>query len=181
MRFEITYNELFIFITLVWIATRVIIGLKEKKVSWIQEAKMLLVYICIVVIARFVNFPLHRVDGKIVPMKFDSTKVLPLWLNLIPIVHLFDVYDGWQVNIIGNITMFIPVGIIWPLCFKRLNTIGKTVLAGVGFTVCIEITQLLFYERCSDIDDVILNTVGVAIGAMIFFSVKKKRRHKNGF
>lgn len=108
-------------------------------------------------------------------MKFDASKVIPPWVNLVPIVHLFDIYDGWQMNIIGNITMFIPVGIVWPICFKKIDTIGKTILAGTGFSLLIEITQLFFYERCSDIDDLILNTTGVAIGALIYFKYKKLR------
>lgn len=111
-------------------------------------------------------------------MKFDASRIIPPWVNLVPIVHLFDIYDGWQMNIIGNITMFIPVGIVWPVCFKKLNTIGKAILAGAGFSLFIEISQLLFYERCSDIDDILLNTAGVAVGALIFFGCKKLRARK---
>lgn len=170
---EITYWELLMVISFLWVMIRVLIGVKTKKVSLTREAQLLLVYICIIVIARAVNFPLHHVDGKIGTMKLDVSKILPLWVNPVPIVHLFDVYDGWKINIIGNITMFIPVGIVWPICFKKLDTIGKAILAGAGFSLFIEITQLLFYERCSDIDDIILNTTGVAIGAVIYFAVSK--------
>ena len=81
---------------------------------------------------------------------------------------MFDDYDGWLVNIIGNVTMFIPVGIVWPLCFKKLDRIWKTVLAGAGLTFFIEVTQLFFYKRCSDIDDILMNTTGVLIGALIY-------------
>lgn len=176
--FEITYWEMFIVITILWILTRTIVGIKKGSFSLREEALMLLVYICIVVIARIVNFPMHHVDGHIGTMKFDSTKIFPLWVNLVPIVHLFDVYDGWQMNIIGNITMFIPVGIVWPVCFKKLDNIGKVILAGAGFSLIIEIFQLLFYERCSDIDDLILNTTGVAIGAVIYFVLINLRQRK---
>lgn len=176
--FEITYWELLVVITIVWVMIRVILGIKSKRVSFLREVQLLLVYLCIIVIARIVNFPWHHVNGQIGTMKFDASKVFPLWLNLVPIMHLFDVYDGWQMNIIGNITMFIPVGIIWPICFKKLNTIGKTILAGAGFTLFIEITQLLFYERYSDIDDILLNTAGVAIGAIFYFSYKKYNNYK---
>lgn len=170
---EITYWELLIVITIVWVIIRVLTGIKNKKVSFSREAQMMMVYICIIVIERIVNFPLHHVNGQIGTMKFDVSKVIPPWVNLVPIVHLFDVYDGWLINIIGNITMFIPVGIVWPICFKKIDTIGKTILAGAGFTLFIEITQLFFYERCSDIDDILLNTAGVAIGALIYFECKK--------
>lgn len=76
-------------------------------------------------------------------------------------------------NIIGNITMFIPVGIIWPICFKKLDTPAKTILAGFGYSLLIELSQLLLYERLTDIDDLILNTIGVTIGAFIYFGIVK--------
>ncbi len=175
---EITYTVVYIFITLAYIITRVICGIKSKKVNWKYEAKLLTVYICLVVIARFVYFPLHLVKGRIAALIFDVDKIIPMWTNLVPIVHLFDVYDGWQINIIGNIAMFIPVGLVWPFCFKKLDTMGKTVLAGAGLPLFIEITQLLFYDRCSDVDDLILNTTGILIGAIIYFGIKRLTAYK---
>ena len=177
--FEITYKGLFIFITLAWIVARVICGIKNKKADWKYEAKLLTVYICLVVIARIVYFPMRLVEGRIASLVLDVEKIFPLWINLIPIVHLFDVYDGWLINIIGNVTMFIPVGLAWPFCFKKLDTLGKTVLVGAGFPLFIETTQLPFYDRCSDIDDIILNTTGIFIGALIYFGVKLLKNRKN--
>ena len=176
---EITYTGLFIFITLAWIATRAICGIKNRKVDWTYEVKLLTVYICLVVIARFVYFPLRLVEGRIANLVLDVEKISPLWINLIPVVHLFDVYDGWLINIIGNVTMFIPVGLVWPFCFQQLDTLGKTVLVGAGFPLFIEITQLPFFGRCSDVDDIILNTTGILIGALIYFGVKRLKNRKN--
>ena len=177
--FEITYKGLFIFITLAWIAARAVCGIKNRKADWKYEAKLLTVYICLVVIARIVYFPMRLVEGRIASLVLDVDKIFPLWINLIPIVHLFDVYDGWLINIIGNVTMFIPVGLVWPLCFKKLDTVGKTVLAAAGFPHFIEITQLPFYDRCSDVDDLILNTAGIFIGALIYFGIKLLKDRKN--
>ena len=77
--------------------------------------------------------------------------------------------------------MFIPVGIFWGLCFKRLDNIFKVTLAGFGYSFLIEVSQFLFYERASDIDDLILNTTGAFIGALIYFSAVAliKRSKKN--
>lgn len=171
--FELKYWNVFFVIVYVWILVRLIKNLRSKNFSLKHEAKMLLVLLGIVVIVRIVYFPWHHVDGKIGTLKFDSSKILPLWINFTPIIHMFDSYDGWQMNIIGNITMFIPIGIFWPLCFKELNTIGKSILAGVGFPLFIEITQLFFYERCTDIDDLLMNTTGYIIGTLIYFGVRK--------
>ena len=176
--FEISYWMEFTLITIIWIIVRIIAGIKNKKFSFLYELKMSMVYICLVVVARIVNFPWHHVDGHIGTLTLDASKIFPLWVNLVPIVHLFDIYDGWQMNIIGNITMFIPVGIVWPICFPQLNSVGKVALAGLGFTLLIEISQLLFYERCSDVDDLILNTTGMLIGAFIYFGFKKIAKRK---
>ena len=176
--FEITYKGLFILISLVWIMVRVIYGIRNRNMDWKYEAKLLTVYICLVVIARIVYFPMRLVEGRIASLFLDVEKIFPLWINLIPIVHLFDGYDGWLINIIGNVTMFIPVGLAWPFCFKKLDTIGKTVVVGAGFPLLIEITQLPFYDRCSDVDDLILNTTGILIGALLYFGVKRIKTRK---
>jgi len=170
---EISYPQVFIFIVLAWIILRICSWTLIRKNTLIHELKLLLVLLCLLVITRIVYFPWHHVDGHIGPLIFDSSKILPLRINLIPLVRLSDQYAGWQMNIIGNITMFIPVGIIWPLCFKKLNNIWKTLLAGAGFSLIIEITQLAFYQRSTDIDDLILNTSGVLIGALLYFGIRK--------
>ena len=179
MYFEITYPELLIFISFVWIIIRIVFGIKNKKVIIKRELLLLLVYVCLIVIARFVYFPLGLVNGHIGVLRFDSDRIIPPWFNLVPVIHMFDKYKGWLINIIGNIAMFIPVGIVWPVCFKKIDTFLKAVLSGACLTLFIEITQLLFYDRCSDIDDFMMNITGAAIGAGIFFIIKAIIKHKN--
>ena len=173
---EITYGELLLIITALWVLVRAAVTVKTNRFSLKREAQLLMVYICIIVIARIVYFPWHHVSGHIDTLKFDSSKIRPPWFNLVPFVHLFEVYDGWKMNVLGNIAMFIPVGIVWPVCFKKLDTVGKTVLAGAGYSLLIELTQLLLFERNTDIDDLILNTAGVLIGALILFGCRSLAR-----
>jgi len=172
--FEITYGGMFLFITLAWVLGAGIRSLRRGRVDWKREARLLTVYVCLIVIARIVYFPMRLVEGRIGTLVLDTGKIFPLWINPVPIVHLLDVYDGWLINILGNVAMFIPVGLIWPFCFRKLDTLGKTVLAGAGFPLVIEITQLPFYDRCSDIDDLLLNTAGILLGALIWFGIRKK-------
>ncbi len=174
--YEISFSQMFVFITVTWILVRGYFAWKSRQVSWRRECMLLTVYICIVVIARIVYFPLRHVEGHIGTLHFDAGKLIPLWISLKPFYFLKDRYDGWQINILGNIAMFIPVGIFWPLCFRKLDSVPKTVLAGFGFSFLIELSQLLFYERGSDVDDLILNTAGVFIGSLICFLVIKSDR-----
>jgi len=173
--FEIHYISTMIAISILWIILRAIVWKKQGQIDWKREAQLLLVYICIVVVVRFTFFPFFKVDGQVQPLHFDATKIIPFWINIVPLVHLFDyaILKDVLINVIGNTTMFIPLGIVWPSVYKKLDTHLKVIAAGVGFSFCIEILQLLFYERASDIDDLILNSAGYIIGYLIYLLVKK--------
>ncbi len=175
----ISYKELMTAITVLWVIVRGICAIKNKKIDWKYEVKLLSVYICIAVITRIVYFPMERIHGHLGALALHTDYIFPFWINIIPIIPLTEVYDGWIINIVGNILMFVPVGICWPWCFKKLDTFKKAVMAGLGYTTFIEITQLPFSGRCSDINDIILNGLGAAIGAAIFFGVKKVRAKKS--
>ena len=173
---KIAYWQVVIIFTFLWITIRIFSFIRKRnaseKVNFFEELK-LPVFFCLLIIIRIVYFPWHHVNGHIGFLNFDSKKIVPVKMNLVPFVHLFDIYSGWLMNIIGNIAMFIPVGIIWPMCFKKINRLWKMVFVGFGISLFIELSQFLFYERCTDIDDLLMNTFGVFIGALIYFGFKR--------
>ena len=181
---EIPYSTMVILISILWILVRAIVNFKNHGFSWKRESQLILVYICLIVVARFTFCPFGKVDGKIQPLIFDAANAFPPRINWIPMVNLLDyeVFSEILLNLIGNTAMFIPLGIVWPVCFKRLNTRGKVIAAGFGFSLCIEILQLPFYDRVTDVDDLILNTAGYLIGYGIYLLVKRiasaVRNHK---
>ena len=71
--------------------------------------------------------------------------------------------------------MFIPTGIVLPIVYRRLNSLWKAAAAGAFISLSTEILQLPFPSRASDVDDLILNTLGVVVGYGIFAAVKKIR------
>ena len=175
---EISYLQMVVAISVIWVIIRAICWAKAKGIEMKRELQLLLVYICIVVVVRFTFCPFGKVDGKIQPLLFDPEKVFPLWVNFKPFIYLFD-YPTMRealLNLIGNTAMFIPLGIVWPAVFKKLNTHGKVILAGVGVSLTIEVLQLPFFGRSTDIDDLILNTLGFLIGYGIYLLVRKLRK-----
>jgi len=136
------------------------------------EIKILTVYVCMLFISRFVYFPIRLENGHVAPVVFDIQKAYPFKYNYKPFVFLKQFYPGYKLNIFGNIAMFIPFGFTLPFSFKKLNNVIKVTLVGVLYTFFIEISQLPLYQRRTDIDDVILNTIGVFIGAVVYFAVK---------
>ena len=173
---SISYSMMLTLISILWIAVRYLYN-RGSRISWKREAQLLLVYICIVVIVRFTFCPFGKVDGKIQPLIFYPDNWYPFRVNWKPFLYLFDYPTRKEVllNLIGNSTMFLPVGIVWPCVFKKLDKPWKVIAAGIGFSVCIEILQLPFYDRVTDIDDLILNSLGYLAGYGIWLLVKKKK------
>ena len=171
---EISFSLGMLFITAVWCLIRGVCWILNKKVDFKRELQLLLVYVCIIVVARFTFYPFGKVDGHIQPLLLDPYNLYPFHVNFVPFVYLFDYPTQGEIllNLIGNTAMFIPLGIVWPTVFKGLNTHGKAISAGFGVSLAIELLQLPFFGRVSDIDDLILNTLGYLLGYGILLLVR---------
>ena len=155
-----------------WLLFRFIVYQKKKTISWKSEVIQLLFLVNLLVIYRMTFHPFEKLDGQVQPLLFDSAAVWPFWINLTPFVNLLD-YEAMReilLNVIGNSTMFIPTGIMTPLLYKR--KFPGTMLTGFLISFSIEIIQLPFAVRCSDVDDLILNTFGCLVGYGIYALTK---------
>lgn len=101
---------------------------------------------------------------------------LRLRMNLIPFrtlrLQLRLLTDGTRprlirhaaVNLLGNVLLFIPLGIFLPSIWNRLHRLRKVLLATAGIILLVEAVQVLTLLGRCDIDDLILNLLGAAIG-----------------
>ncbi len=71
------------------------------------------------------------------------------------------------INIFGNILMFVPFGFLG-IVFPKLNNFWILILDFLFAIIILESFQYFTRLGVFDIDDVILNTVGVAIGFWIY-------------
>lgn len=94
--------------------------------------------------------------------------------NLIPFKVLFETYNEvfingyinyFLINFIGNITIFMPIGFFIPLLWDISNK--KVILIGFLSSLFIELSQL-FLIRGTDVDDLILNTLGTILGLLVY-------------
>ena len=168
MKISLLTGELFF--TVLWLLVRGMIWIQQKKIIWKREAFLLLMYINLAVLIRFVFYPFFTINGQVQPLIINMSSIQPLRVNLIPLVNIldYDIKREAAINIIGNISMFIPTGVIMPILYKRLDCFWKVLLASAGLSFVIEVIQLLFPGSVTDIDDLILNTVGAAIGYGIY-------------
>ncbi|OON93860.1 MAG: hypothetical protein ATN32_08610 [Candidatus Epulonipiscium fishelsonii] len=74
-------------------------------------------------------------------------------------------------NILGNTILFSPFGFFFALLWKKLDYFMVEILMGFLITFGIESLQI-FLNRAVDIDDLILNTVGIVFGYIIFRILK---------
>ena len=167
-----------VFFTMLWFLIRGLIWIQQKKIVWKREAFLLLMYVNLAVLIRFVFYPFFTVNGQVQPLIISMNSIQPLRVNLIPLVNIldYDIKREAAINIIGNISMFIPTGVIMPILYKRLDCFWKVLLAGAGLSFVIEVIQLLFPGSVTDIDDLILNTLGVAVGYGIYAACKRLKR-----
>lgn len=94
-------------------------------------------------------------------------------INLIP----FDSASGGILTHIANIIMFTPFGFLLPLIWKQFKSASKVICTGLLFSLAIELSQLL-NMRTTDIDDLIMNTIGAFLGFVFFYSFEKIFKNK---
>lgn len=97
-----------------------------------------------------------------------------------PEINWIPFRDFSSANIVGmslNILMFIPFGAFLPIYFGRFWKMSTTVLAGVFMSFTIEVLQL-FTFRLTDIDDLIMNTLGTLLGYGIGAIIVHKQKER---
>jgi VanZ family protein len=77
----------------------------------------------------------------------------------------------WQ-DFIVNITGFIPLGLFWAAYFSTVRVIDRartaTILLGFAVSLTIELLQAYLPTRSSGMTDLFTNTMGTAIGALLY-------------
>lgn len=84
---------------------------------------------------------------------------LGLNINLIPFRYLFSNLG----NNLLNVLLFIPLGFFLPVLFRRYGKFRRTVLFGFLLSALIELLQI-FTFRATDVNDLMTNTLGAALG-----------------
>lgn len=111
----------------------------------------------------------------------------PLQYNLVPLrtVSLyFNLDNGLSlinrlVNLLGNVVVFIPFGFLSPLVKTRPISWLRISLYAVPCILLLECLQMLLHVGSFDIDDLLLNMLGVWTGYGLF-RVISFRRNKEG-
>ena len=143
---------------------------KEKNINITQEV-FLAFFLCFLIglLSQTIIPEFEYINGKIEIVK---SNILYDKVNLIPFNTIIDnirygSFNYFFINVVGNIVMFTIIGIFLPMLFERYKKVKSTLLFGFFLSLSIEIIQILL-PRATDVDDIILNVVGIFIGYLIY-------------
>lgn len=85
---------------------------------------------------------------------------------------LSDLSNFRIVNVLGNVLLFVPFGLLLPVINKRTAKFSRVLLWSSLLVLLIEFEQY-FIGRSADIDDFILNVFGALCGYLLYKIVRK--------
>ncbi|SHK14527.1 Glycopeptide antibiotics resistance protein [Desulforamulus aeronauticus DSM 10349] len=168
---------MFIIVSITWfistlpflILYQILLTSQSKKIGYKLSIEHIII-ICIFVyyltaVLSFTGIPsimdiVQNSFGIITP---EGLSFPPDEINLIPFYWLTEGVRPY----IDNILLFIPLGFLLPCIWKKYEALWQTALSGMTFSLIIELSQL-FNRRITDIDDLLMNTLGALIGWVIF-------------
>lgn len=136
---------------------------------------LLLLTLYLMILTKQILFKYIPISEIIHHFSFDNHQ--PFWRsnNFVPFktikfyLFLADIKTSFKIeNLAGNVVGFVPLGILTPLISNKFRRFTTVLLTTLALSLTYEILQLLFEFGSFDVDDLILNTLGGAIGYMIF-------------
>ena len=155
---------------------------KNPQDKFLRVVTWILLVLCMSVLVRYILFKGGVDNFKMHMAHYESRKTLKTGLkraNFVPFASLkyfYSVrkrYSYVAKNILGNIIGFIPLGVLLPVLTIKLQRFWKTVVAVFLISLLFETIQLLTNLGVFDVDDLLLNTFGAAIGYLLYLGSRK--------
>lgn len=90
---------------------------------------------------------------------------VPGRVSLVPLRDLLTMSTG---QVVGNLLVFAALGFLAPLRFAALASVPRILALAAGCSVLLETAQyVLRLDRVSSVDDVLLNTAGAGLAALV--------------
>ncbi|TKC19617.1 VanZ family protein [Robertmurraya kyonggiensis] len=114
---------------------------------------------------------------------FFDLQVWQLNSNIIPFQNTMNYINGTNTpylsniidNTLGNILIFLPLGILLPILFRKYRSLSKVFIGSTIISFSIEILQFISQLGQFDIDDIILNVIGSTVGYLFIKTIISSR------
>lgn len=102
----------------------------------------------------------------------DRAGAVPGRISLVPLRDLLTILAAGPltvtVQIVGNLLVFAALGFLAPLRFAALASVPRILALAASCSVLVEVAQyVLRLDRVSSVDDVLLNTAGAGLAALV--------------
>ena len=129
-------------------------------------------YIIVYLLMFYLLIMLKEVIG--FPSISNWQRVLNVQGNIFdPNISLIPFVNGILHSDYLNVVMFIPLGFFLPLMWRKYHNGFEIIKLGFYLSLFIELSQLFTRFRATDINDLITNTIGAAVGWSIYFVFSK--------
>ncbi|MBR2045373.1 MAG: VanZ family protein [Agathobacter sp.] len=144
-----------------------------------KKKRSLLKWVCFLAYLLFLGYLLFYSAG------FDRVEHEDYRYNLVLFQEIGRYYyygirsGNWNLfilNVIGNIVVFMPIGMFLPSLFFRCKNIFFTTILSLELSLCVELVQLITKVGSFDVDDLLLNTLGGVCG-FIVYSIYRGIKH----
>jgi glycopeptide antibiotics resistance protein len=156
---------------------------RDRIGRWLSLVRLMFaVYLVVLVGLLFTPFPFPPWT-RLPEESLDDYRPWPFpWVNIVP----FETISGalrygldWQPGrvLVGNVLAFAPFGVFLPLLRPGRRSLISVVAAGVAISLALEAVQLGLSlligapYRVADVDDVIINVLGVALGYGLYRTI----------
>lgn len=121
----------------------------------------------------FIVYLMLTLDVVGFPSLFEWKRMLRLNQSIYnPHLNLIPFKDGIEISDILNIILFMPFGFLLPMQWEKHRNFWSTFYNGLFLSLIIEIGQMFVRYRVTDINDLIMNTIGAIVGWIIFNVIK---------
>ena len=146
-------------------------------------ATFILIAYCAILIKVMVfkDIPTIRVGSLMLNFAGTNTGHGPNFVPFKTIVPYLLGDKGWiiaGINLAGNIVLLVPLGFLVPFVYRHM-TWKASVGLGAGAGLSIEVMQTVLRVGIFDIDDVILNALGVMLGYWAFATLAQWIRERS--
>lgn len=155
---------------------------QNKPDRFLRVVTWILFIFCMLVLTRYILFKGAIGESMVTTSNAQGKKISTKGFkkaNLVPFASLKMFYSVRRKytyvakNILGNIIGFMPLGVLLPVLFIRLQSWYKAIGAIFLISLAFEIIQLITGRGVFDVDDILLNTIGGAIGYLFYFISNK--------
>lgn len=148
--------------TAVWVIWRIVTWRRGRSGDLVREVVVAGLFVWSLVIVRLTFFPLT-----IIFYDWNGAS------NLVPFASIYQLLTETSAavafeNIVGNIVLFAPLGVLLPVLFRRLQGWPQMLWRAAAISALIEATQFVTRARSVDVDDIILNSAGAMIGYVTY-------------